>query len=71
MLDEAELDADEDPVPAPTDDADDNIMSMLCNFTIFHAPNNWRPKSSLIIRFLNQMAGKNKNLSKSVDTTLD
>jgi hypothetical protein len=29
MLDEAELDADEDPVPAPTDDADDNIMSML------------------------------------------
>jgi hypothetical protein len=51
MLDEAELDAEEDPVPAPTDDADDNIMSMLCNFTIFHAPNNWRPKSSLIIRF--------------------
>jgi hypothetical protein len=60
MLDEAELDAEEDPVPAPTDDADDNIMSMLCNFTIFHAHR--RPKSSLIIRFLNQMAGKNKKL---------
>jgi len=33
MLDDAELDAEDDPVPAPTDDADDNIMSDLA-FTI-------------------------------------